>query len=129
MSRVFGIGEFIVRSITTDENRLTQYVIPRGYTRKQQTLMVCISRVESKGDMEMTNLELLRSNAGMSQVELGRLIKASRIKISQFENGWYTRIPDNTLVRLQSIFGTEWTGESLLKQVPIPDPTEKSVAA
>lgn len=70
----------------------------------------------------MTNLQLLRKQAGISQPELARKLRTSTTEISKLENGWYSRIAPGMLRRAQEIFGDAWTGDALLREVQTPDP-------
>jgi len=64
----------------------------------------------------MTNLTILRRQAGMTQAELARLLGLPRQEICRLENGWLRKIRPAAEQRLLTFFGPPWTLDTLLSE-------------
>ncbi len=70
----------------------------------------------------MRNLQLLRKQHHMSQKNLAKKLGIAVVDLSRLENGWYARAPKRVDKMLKTIFGANWTFETLMQEAALPIP-------
>jgi transcriptional regulator with XRE-family HTH domain len=70
----------------------------------------------------MTTLQVLRLKRGESQQEIAAALKIHPTTYNRIERGWLTKPPRELETRLQRIFGSEWSWETLMAEPPAPTP-------
>jgi transcriptional regulator with XRE-family HTH domain len=63
----------------------------------------------------MNYLQCLRQQNGLKQHELAAALGISQTLLSLIERGWYARAPRGVEEGLQTIFGSQWTFDQLVK--------------
>lgn len=85
-----------------------------------QAQHIPISRYALIGDVNMTNLQLLRMASGISQTQMAKTLGITRVELSKLENRWYSKASGRVQSELNKLFGADWTFDALMNEAPVP---------